>query len=93
MAAGKGKDVKSSTILANREYLLQWGGLETKTVTITLEEVLVSKKSNTEKLAKIKVALAEKYERLAKITPSVPRRATMLRHAKSYRRQAELLAR
>jgi hypothetical protein len=52
----------------------------------------VSKKSNTEKLAKIKIALAEKYERLAKITPSVPKRATMLRHAKSYRRQAELLA-
>ena len=53
----------------------------------------MSKKSNTEKLAKIKIMLAEKYERLAKITPSVPRRATMLRHAKSYRRQAELLAR
>jgi hypothetical protein len=53
----------------------------------------VSKKKNTEKLAKIKIMLAEKYERLAKVTPSVPRRATMLRHAKSYRRQAELLAR
>jgi hypothetical protein len=53
----------------------------------------VSKASNNERLAKIKINIAEKYERLAKITPSIPRRATMLRHAKTYRRQAELLAR
>jgi hypothetical protein len=53
----------------------------------------VTKKTNTERLVKVKIMLAEKYERLAKVTPSVPRRATMLRHAKSYRRQAELLAR
>jgi hypothetical protein len=58
-----------------------------------LEEFLVSKTSNNENLAKIKIKIAEKYERLAKITPSVPKRATMLRHAKCYRRQAELLAR
>jgi hypothetical protein len=51
----------------------------------------VSKKKNAERLAKVKTMLAEKYERLAKVTPSVPRRETMLRHAKSYRRQADLL--
>ena len=52
----------------------------------------MSKKSNTEKLAKIKIMLAEKYERLAKVTSSVPRRALFLRHAKNYRRQAATLA-
>jgi hypothetical protein len=66
---------------------------EPKSSAIPREDFLVSKKSNAEKLAKIKTMLAEKYERLAKITPSVPRRASMLRHAKSYRRQAELLSR
>jgi hypothetical protein len=58
-----------------------------------LEEFLVSKNSNPEKLVKIKIMLAEKYERLAKVTPSIPKRATLLRHAKSYRRQADLLSR
>jgi hypothetical protein len=52
----------------------------------------VSKKSNNEKLVKVKIMIAEKYERLAKVTPSRPKRDTMLRHAKNYRRQAELLA-
>ena len=53
----------------------------------------MSKKTNIEKLVKVKIMIAEKYERLAKVTPSIPRRATMLRHAKNYRRQAESLAR
>ena len=53
----------------------------------------MNKQQNAEKLSKIKIMLAEKYERLAKITTSIPKRATMLRHAKSYRRQAELLTR
>jgi hypothetical protein len=57
------------------------------------QEFHVSTNSKSENLAKIKIMLAEKYERLAKLTPSVPKRATFLRHAKSYRRQAELLAR
>jgi hypothetical protein len=53
----------------------------------------MSNKPNAEKLAKIKIMLAEKYERLAKASNSTPKRATMLWHAKNYRRQAELLAR
>jgi hypothetical protein len=53
----------------------------------------VNKKQSDEKLSKIKIMLAEKYERLAKVTTSIPKRATMLRHAKSYRRQAESLTR
>jgi hypothetical protein len=52
----------------------------------------VTKKQYDQRKAKIKIEIAEKYERLAKATPSIPRRATFLRHAKSYRRQAELLS-
>jgi hypothetical protein len=53
----------------------------------------VDKKSSKQNLVDVKTMLAEKYERLAKVTPSVPKRARMLRHAKHYRRQAEQLAR
>jgi hypothetical protein len=53
----------------------------------------VSKTSNNEKLVKVKLELAAKYERLAKLTPSVPKRAALQRNATHYRRQAEILAR
>lgn len=37
----------------------------------------------------VKTALAEKYERLARLTASVPRKATYANQALKYRRQAE----
>lgn len=37
----------------------------------------------------VKTALAEKYERLARLTSSVPRKATYAHLALKYRRQAE----
>ena len=36
----------------------------------------------------VKTALAEKYERLARLTSSVPRKSTYAVHALRYRRQA-----
>jgi putative transcriptional regulator len=45
------------------------------------------------KLAKVKLALAEKCDRLAKISKSTPRRNTMLHHAARFRRQAADLSR
>lgn len=41
----------------------------------------------------VKTALAEKYERLARLTCSVPRKATYAGHALKYRRQAAQAAR
>jgi hypothetical protein len=45
------------------------------------------------KLAEVKQKMAARYERLAKVSGSRPRRARMLRHAATYRRQAEDLLR
>jgi hypothetical protein len=50
-------------------------------------------KGKNVKLAQTKLALARKYEILAKVSGSKPRRARMARHAERYRRQAEDLAR
>jgi hypothetical protein len=52
----------------------------------------MNKAESKAKLAKVKVALAEKCERLAKKTTSTPKRNTMLHHAARFRRQAADLA-
>ena len=44
-------------------------------------------------LTQVKTALAKKYENLAKVVKSRPRRATWLRLAAKFRRQAEQVAR
>ena len=43
---------------------------------------------NREKLARVKLALAEKYENLAGTIKSQPRKASYLRHVDKFRRQA-----
>jgi hypothetical protein len=45
------------------------------------------------KLVQVKIALAEKCERLAKVSGSVPKRNTMLYQAARHRRMAADLAR
>ena len=45
------------------------------------------------KLAEVKRKIAARYERLAKVSGSRPRCKRMLRHAATYHRQAEELAR
>lgn len=44
-------------------------------------------------LAEVKLALARKYERLAKVAKSQPKRQQMIYKAVAYRRQAEKLLR
>ena len=53
----------------------------------------MTKQSTQERLAQTKKALSEKCMRLAKVCHSRPKRAKLLRHAESYRQQAEQLAR
>jgi hypothetical protein len=43
-------------------------------------------------LAEVKIALAKKYENLAQLTKSIPRKKNLLVHAGRFRRQAERLA-
>ena len=45
-------------------------------------------KQDREKLAQVKLALAEKYENLARTINSQPRKANYLRHVDKFRRQA-----
>jgi len=45
-------------------------------------------KQDRENLARVKLALAEKYENLAGTINSKPRRASYLRHVDKFRRQA-----
>jgi hypothetical protein len=49
--------------------------------------------TTTAKLVQVKLALAEKCERLAKVSKSVPKRNTMLYQAARHRRMAADLAR
>ena len=49
-------------------------------------------KATRENLVRVKTALAEKYEHLMLITPSIPRKKTLRLRAARYRRQAEKLA-
>lgn len=48
--------------------------------------------STTENLIKVKTALAEKYERLARIAGSVPKRKQFANRAVAYRRQVAQLS-
>jgi hypothetical protein len=45
-------------------------------------------KQDREKLARVKLALADKYENLAATIKSKPRKASYLRHVDKFRRQA-----
>ena len=47
--------------------------------------------SKAEHLVQVKQALAEKYDHLAKLSGSRPRRARYKRRAESYRRQMQAL--
>jgi hypothetical protein len=53
----------------------------------------MNKAEASKKLAEVKLALAAKCDRLAKVTPSVPRRKTLAYQAAKFRRQAADLAR
>jgi hypothetical protein len=53
----------------------------------------MNKSESKANLAKIKIALAEKWERQAKITKSTPKRTTALYQAARARRQAADLMR
>lgn len=44
------------------------------------------------KLVQTKLALAEKYDNLARLTKSKPRRKRLLHHAEDFRRQAQQLS-
>jgi hypothetical protein len=48
----------------------------------------MSKKSQSENIAKVKTALADKYVRLANERSSKPAKARLLRHAERFRQQA-----
>jgi hypothetical protein len=48
----------------------------------------VSKKSQVENIVKVKTALADKYERLARDRSSKPAKARLIRHAERFRSQA-----
>jgi len=45
------------------------------------------------KLVQVKLDMAARYERRARLTKSRPRKMTLLHHADSYRRQAQDLSR
>jgi len=53
----------------------------------------MKKAESNAKLAKVKLALAEKCDRLAKTSKSTPKRETMVYHAARFRRQAADLSR
>lgn len=53
----------------------------------------MSKKSQSENIAKVKTDLADKYLRLALARKSKPARTTLLRHAERFRQQAAAAAR
>jgi hypothetical protein len=48
----------------------------------------MKKKDESERLAKTQLALAEKYENLAVLTSSIPKRQQFRHKAERYRRQA-----
>jgi hypothetical protein len=52
----------------------------------------VNQKQSDANKVKVKIGLAEKYERLAKVTSSRPKREHYMHNAQNYRRQAALLA-
>jgi hypothetical protein len=52
----------------------------------------MTKKMQTENIVKVKTALAEKYERLARTRSSKPGKKTLLHHANRFRSQAANIA-
>jgi hypothetical protein len=52
----------------------------------------VTKQAKKENLLKVKQKLEEKCRRLAKVTPSRPKKKTLLWHAERYRQQAQQIA-
>ena len=52
----------------------------------------MTKKSATKNIVEVKTALAEKYERLARVRSSKPGKKTLLHHANRFRSQAENIA-
>jgi hypothetical protein len=48
----------------------------------------MAKKTQAENISEVKTALADKYERLARVRRSKPARARLLRHAERFRSQA-----
>jgi hypothetical protein len=53
----------------------------------------MNKKETSANLVQVKLALADKCDRLAKISKSTPRRTSMLHQAARFRRQAADLSR
>jgi hypothetical protein len=53
----------------------------------------MNKAESNRKLAEVKLALAEKCDRLGKVTKSIPRQKTLKVQAARFRRQAADLAR
>jgi hypothetical protein len=53
----------------------------------------MNKKEASAKLAQVKLTLAEKCDRLAKLSKSTPKRVSMLHQAAKFRRQAADLSR
>ena len=53
----------------------------------------MSKADTNEKLSKVKLALAEKCDRLIRVTTSVPKRKKLIDQATRFRRQATDLVR
>jgi hypothetical protein len=53
----------------------------------------MSKAAENAKLVQVKLALAEKYDHLAKVVKSRPHQKRLRRHAERFRRQAADLAR
>jgi hypothetical protein len=49
----------------------------------------MTKKSQAKNIVEVKTALADKYERLARTRRSKPAKATLLRHSKRFRSQAD----
>lgn len=48
----------------------------------------MTKKSQVDHIVELKTALADKYERLARVRRSKPGKARLLRHAQKFRSQA-----
>jgi hypothetical protein len=57
------------------------------------QEPTMTKAVTTAKLVQVKLALAKKYENLAKVSKSTPKRKTMLYQAARHRRMAADLSR
>jgi hypothetical protein len=52
----------------------------------------MTKKAETKNLVEVKTALADKYDRLARVRSSKPAKRTLQRHAERFRSQAENIA-